>query len=130
MRKLDRWNKDWYQAWGAEFPPGTPNGDALGGVDTETGTALPQILEISAVTPQGLSLKVDYDPDTGAHATVLELLWKVNGAPADYLRVAANKVNGNVIGPFTAGQVITLRTDVGNSRDLSELGPEQTVMIA
>ncbi len=129
-RKLDRWNKDWYQAWGAEFPPATQNGDALAGVDTEAGTALPQVLEIVLVTQQGLSLQVRYDEDTGQHATVLELLWKVNGVPADYLRVAADTGDGNLIGPFAAGQVIALRTDVGNSRDNSELGPEQAVTIA
>jgi len=52
---------------------------------------------------------VDYDSDTGQHATVLELLYKVAGVNADYLRVPANKTNGN---------------------DHSEFGPEQTVNIA
>lgn len=54
----------------------------------------------------------------------------MNGAPADYLRVAADKVDGSLVGPFTVGQQVTVRTDVGNSRDNWELGPEQTVTIA
>ena len=43
--------------------------------------------------------------------------------------MAADKVAGNTIGPFVQGQVVTLGTDVGNSRDFSELSPEQTVMV-
>ena len=128
-RKLDKWNKDWHLAWKSEFPPGTNEGDALGNVDTEEGTAMPEVLLIASVTQVGLSLEVEYDQESGEHATVLELLYKVTGVHSDWQRVPANKVDGNTIGPFTAGQVVTLRTDVGNSRDFTELGPEQSVTI-
>lgn len=129
-KKLDRLNKDWYQAWKSEYPAGTPQGDALAGVDTEEGTALPQVLVIAAVVQQGLSLKVTYDAASGKHATVKELLFQIEGVNVEPQRVAANVAEGNVIGPFTVGQVIRLRTDVGNSRDASELSPElvQTVV--
>ncbi len=48
---------------------------------------------------------------------------------SDYQRVAANKVSGNTIGPFLQNQVLKIRTDVGNSRDITELSPEQEVTI-
>jgi ribosomal protein L11 methylase PrmA len=128
-RRTDRENKDWYQAWKSEFPPGTPKGDALAGVDTETGTAPPKILEIAAVVQAGLSLHVTYVAGTGQHATVLDLQFKVDGVHVEWQRVTADVAAGNVLGPFTAGQVVHVRTDVGNSRDASELSPEQVVTI-
>lgn len=129
-RTLDQSNKAWYQAWKSEFPAGTAEGDALAGVDTEDGTAMPQVLEIAAVAQEGLSLRVTYVPGTGAHATVLDLLYQVEGAAGDYQRVTADEAAGNLIGPFTAGQIVRVRTDVGNSRDHSELGAEQVITIA
>jgi hypothetical protein len=130
-RRTDRENKDWYRAWASEYPPATPNGEALAGVDTEAGTAQPQILEIASVTQEGLSLRVTYEPGTGAHATVLDLQWQVEGVNVAWHRVTADVATGsNVIGPFTAGQIVRVRTDVGNSRDNSELSPEQAVTIA
>ena len=129
-RKLDRWNKDWYQAWKSEFLPGTEKGDALAQVHTEESTPVPGTLEITSVVQTGLSLGITYDPATGQHATVLELLWQVVGVDADFQRVPADKVAGNTIGPFTAGKVVKVRTEVGNSRDLSELSEEQSVTIS
>ena len=126
-RKLDLWNKSWYKAWKSEFPAGTENGDALGNVHTEEGAPPPGILDITGVTQTGLSLAIAYDSESGEHAAVLELLYLVVGVDTDYHRVAANKADGNTIGPFVQGQVVKLRTDVGNSRDFSELSPEQPV---
>lgn len=128
-RTLDRWNKSWHQAWKSEFPAGTEKGDALAMVHTEESTPPPQVLLITAVVQQGLSLKATYDPASGAHATVLELLYKVTGVDTDYRRVRVNRELGNTIGPFLENQVVTLRTDVGNSRDFSEQSPEQSVTI-
>lgn len=128
-RTLDAANKSWYQAWKSEFPAGTPEGDALAGVDTENGTAQPQVLEIAAIVQEGLSLRVTYVPGTGAHATVLDLLHQVEGVHADYQRTTANVPSGNLIGPFTAGQIVRVRTDVGNSRDNSEMSAEQVITI-
>lgn len=129
-RQLDRLNKAWYQAWSSEFPAGTAEGDALAGVDTESGTAAPQVLEIAAVVQQGLSLRVTYVPGSGAHATVLNLEYFVEGVNGDFQTVTADIAAGNIIGPFTQGQIVRLRTDVGNSRDHSELSPEQVVTIS
>lgn len=128
-RRLDLWNKSWYQAWKSEFPAGTEKGDALAGVHTEEGTPAPGILNISGVVQTGLSLKVDYDQSSGEHATVMELLYKVVGVDTEFHRVKVNKAAGNTIGPFTQGQSVILGTDVGNSRDFSERGPEQTRVI-
>lgn len=129
-RVTDRINKDWYLAWKSEFPAGTPEGDALAGVDTEQGGSMPQVLEISAIVQEGLSLRVTYVPGTGAHATVLDLNYLVEGINADFQRLTADSAAGNLIGPFTAGQIVRVRTDVGNSRDHSELSAEQAVTIA
>lgn len=128
-RQLDLWNKSWYQAWKSEFPEGTEKGDALSNVHTPEGTPVPGILVITGVTQTGLSLAVAYDPETGEHASVLELLYKVTGVHTEFQRVPADKVAGNTVGPFLVGQVVTLGTDVGNSRDFSELSPEQTVTV-
>lgn len=128
-RALDRINKSWYQAWASEFQPGTPEGDALAGVDTEAGTAQPQILEIAAITQVGLSLRVTYVPATGKHATVLQLDHLVEGLHGDFQTTPATVASGNLLGPFTQGQIVRIRTDVGNSRDHSELSPEQAVTI-
>ena len=129
-RQLDRLNKAWYQAWSSEFPPGTAEGDALAGVDTESGAAAPQVLEIAAIVQQGLSLKVTYVPGSGAHATVLNLEYLVEGVNSDFQPITADTAAGNTIGPFTQGQIVRVRTDVGNSRDHSELSPEQVVTIS
>jgi len=128
-RRLDTANKDWYQAWKTEFPAGTDKGDALVNVHTEESSPPPGILVITGVTQTGLSLEVDYDPETGEHATVLELLYQVVGVHDEYQRVPANKAAGNTIGPFVQGQVVKLRTDVGNSRDFSEMSEEQETTI-
>lgn len=40
-----------------------------------------------------------------------------------------NKELGNTIGPFLQNQVLKIRTDVGNSRDYSEVSPGQTLVI-
>ncbi len=127
-RVLDRLNKDWYEAWKSEYPPGTPEGDALAGVDTEQSTPPPEILEIAAAVQTGLSLTVIYVPDIGDHATVLDLQWLVEGVHGDWQRVTVVP-EGNVIGPFEVGQIVRVRTDVGNSRDFSELSPEMVVTI-
>ncbi len=39
--RVDQHNKRWYAAWQGEFPTGTPEGDALGQITTETGGSNP-----------------------------------------------------------------------------------------
>lgn len=129
-KTLDRMNKDWLLAWKSEFPEGTPEGDALAGVDTESAGPPPQLLEIAAIVQEGLSLRVTYVPGSGKHATVLDLNYLVEEVHGDFQRLTADVAAGNLIGPFTAGQVVRIRTDVGNSRDHSELSAEQAVTIA
>ena len=128
-KALDRINKDWYQAWKSEYPPGTAQGDALAGIDTEDGTNMPEVLEIAGIVQEGLSLRVTYVPGTGDHATVKDLNYLVEGVHGDFQRITADTAAGNLIGPFTEGQIVRIRTDVGNSRDNSELSPEQAVTI-
>ena len=129
-RRLDVWNKNWHQAWKSEYPAGTERGDALSQVDTEDGTALPQPLLIASLTQNGLDVTVVYDQSSGAHATVLELLYKVVGVDEDWQRMPADKAGGNNIGPFEVGQTITIATDVGNSRDFSEMSEPQNITLS
>jgi hypothetical protein len=128
-RRLDTWNKNWHQAWKSEYAAGTEKGDALSQVDTEDGTLPPQPLLISSLTQNALFINVAYDQDSGAHATVLELLFKIQGVDEDWQRVTADKIGGNIIGPFEAGQTIILATDVGNSRDFSEMSDPQSITL-
>lgn len=123
---LDGMNKRWYQAWKSEYPPGTPEGDALAGVDAEKGRRLPQVLEISAVAQEGLWLVVSYVPKTGRHATVRDLIYGVEGE--DLLRVGAEVKGGNRIGPFEEGQEVRLWTEVGNGRVKGRRGEERVVI--
>ena len=60
---------------------------------------------------------------------MLDLNYLVEGVNADFQSVSANVAAGNLIGPFTQGQIVRIRTDVGNSRDHSELSAEQAVTI-
>lgn len=126
---LDRLNKRWFKAWGSEFDSGSNELAALADVDTEENSPAPSILEIQEIAPQGLSPKVTFVPGTGKHATVKDLLWKIQGVNVDFKRIPADVQSGNVLGPFTAGQVVVVCTDVGNSRDNSELSPERTLTI-
>ncbi|MES2921738.1 MAG: hypothetical protein V4819_09330 [Verrucomicrobiota bacterium] len=91
---------------------------------------MPEVLEIAAMVQEGLSLRVTYVPVTGAHASVPDLNYLVEDINADFQRVTADPAAGNLIGPFTAGQILRVRTDVGNSCDHSELSAEQVVTIA
>ena len=129
-RRLDVWNKRWYQAWKSEYPAGTEKGDALSQVDTEDGTLPPQPLLITSLTQNGLHVAVAYDQASGAHATVLELLYKIVGVDEDWQRVTADKAAGNTIGPFETGQTLTIATDVGNSRDFSEMSEPQNITLS
>lgn len=134
-RLVDRLIKKWYAAWKLEYPEGTPEGDALlSQVEPESGQQRPTKLEIAALTNvAGHKVKVDFVPGGGAHATLRFLQVQVLGVDGAFATVqtlsVADVAAGVEIGPFTAGQTVKVRTDVGNSRDPSEISTEVPVVV-
>lgn len=68
------------------------------------------------------------------NATLRHLQIKVVGVDSNFRVVREMSLddvaNGVEIGPFAAGQQVIVRTDVGNSRDSSEISAEQSIVIA
>jgi hypothetical protein len=114
-RRVDRNNKRWFGAWSNNFAEGSPEHNALSGVDTEEGTNPPTALEINTVTPSGTSVAVSYVPGGGSHATSLMLVWQVVGVDADFGHDTPVILAGQTVGPFTAGQTVNFKTRASNS---------------
>jgi hypothetical protein len=134
-RIVDRLIKKWYAAWKNEYPAGTPEGDALlSQVDAEEGQQRPTKLEIAALTmTDPTHVGVAFAAGGGARATLRLLQIKVVGVDADFRTVrelsVADVTTVVTVGPFAAGQQVLVRTDVGNSRDPSELSAVQSIVV-
>lgn len=134
-RIVDRLIKKWYAAWKNEYPEGTPEGDALlSQVDAEEGQQKPSKLEIAALTmANATDVAVAFVPGGGERATLRLLQVKVVGVDADFRTVRElspeDAVAGVTVGPFAAGQQVLVRTDVGNSRDPSEISAVQSIVV-
>lgn len=115
-RKVDRGNKRFYQVWTETYPAGTAEGDAARStIPTEAGVPVAQILEISTLTPQpGGMLLVEFDVNTGQHATTRELLRQLPG-DLDFGTTVPVTLPSMQIGPFPPGTLVKLRTRVANS---------------
>ena len=113
--RVDKHNKKWYAAWGANFPVGTSEHDALSQVDTEEGTSAPTALVITTATASGLNATVSYTAGGGAHATSLRLLWRIVGVDADFTHSTPVLLAGQTVGPFLAGQTVEFKTRAENS---------------
>lgn len=135
-RSVDRLIKKWYAAWKNEYPEGTAEGDALlSQVEAEQGAQRPTKLEIDALTNvAGHKVGVTFVAGGGAHATLRFLQIKVVGVTTEFGTVRelspAEVLAGVEIGPFAAGQQVLVRTDVGNSRDASEISAVQSIVVA
>ncbi len=72
-------------------------------------------------------------PGGGAHATLRFLQVQVEGVDAAFATLrtlsVADVAAGVEVGPYTAGQTLKVRTDVGNSRDPSEISAEVSVVV-
>lgn len=118
-----------------EYPEGTPEGDALlAQVEPTEGHPRPSKLEIAALAmADATQVAVAFAPGGGERATLRFLQIKVVGVDADFRTVRElspeEAVTGVTIGPFAAGQQVLVRTDVGNSRDPSELSAVQAIVI-
>lgn len=115
-RKLDRANKRWYQAWLKAYPEGTPEGDAaLADIPTEQGTAQAQKIDIDTLTPLAdHTVRVNLDPNGGAHATTKELQTMLPGE-TEFGHTIPITGNEMIIGPYAVGITVTVRTRVANS---------------
>ena len=113
--RVDQNNKRWYKAWGNNFPPGTPENDALSHVDTEPGTIAPTALEINTLTQAGLSVQALYVTGGGRHASSLQLLRQVVGVDADFGHATPVILTDQTVGPFPAGATINFKTRGTNS---------------
>jgi len=129
VRKVDRANKRWYQAWSNNFAAGSPEIDALSLIDVETGTSPPTPLEIDALTQTDTSVQVTYVSGGGRRATSLTLLYQIVGIDAAFSHPTPVVLTGHTIGPFSAGQTINLKTRAENSAGAVE-GEGKTVAIA
>lgn len=124
--KTDRLNKDWYKVMKASYDPGSAAYEALSTIPTEGGTPAPDTIEIDTVLQDGedgLHVTVDYEPGGGGHATTKLIKWMVVGVDADFIHSEPLTAEGNEIGPFTVGQVVTLMTEVTNSSGTRNSAP-------
>ena len=115
-RKTDRANKRWYKAWMKAYPLGTPEGDAAASqITTEEGTSDPEPLEILTLAPLAdHTIHIDLDPAGGAHATTKTLQYKLPGE-TEFGHATPITALTMLIGPFTAGATVNVRTVVANS---------------
>lgn len=113
--RVDRNNKRWYAAWGANFAEGSPEHNALSLITTEEGTASPTALEIATATASGLNAAIAYVSGGGAHATSLQLVHKVIGVDTDFGHAVPVVLAGQQVGPFTAGQTVEFKVLASNS---------------
>ena len=124
--KTDQLNKDWYKVMKASYDPGSAAYEALSTIPTEGGTPAPTTIEIGTVVQGGeggLHVEVDYESGGGAHATTELIKWMLVGVDVDFIHSAPLLAEGNVIGPFTVGQVVTLMTEVTNSSGTRNSAP-------
>lgn len=124
-RDTDQLNKRWYKVVKASYDPGSPAYDALAGIPTEPGTPLPEPVEIDTVTQggdDGLQVLVSYVPGGGDHATTRKIKWKLAAEP-DFTSEALIDASGNTLGPFPAGAVVVIITEVSNSSGTRTTAP-------
>jgi hypothetical protein len=128
-RRVDRNNKRWYGAWANNFADGSPEKNALSGVDTEEGTNPPTALEIDTVTQSGLSVAVAYVAGGGNHATSLMLQWQVVGVDAEFGHDTPVILTGQTVGPFTAGATVNFRVRATNSAGTTDSAVKTITLI-
>lgn len=113
---LDRLNKRFYARLQAQARANPALARAMAQIDTGVPN-LPATLSIKEVLQGGednLHVLVAYDPaglDAKADST---LEWQIAGVDPDFGRTARVDPSGNAIGPFSAGQLVKLRTRVRN----------------
>jgi len=109
--KVDARNKRWFEAWHGNFAAGSNERDALSGVDTEATSNQPlTALEIDTLTPVGLNVSVTYVAGGGRRAQSLNLLYQIIGVDAVFGHDTTVILDGQTVGPFTAGVTVNFKT--------------------
>jgi hypothetical protein len=114
---LDRLNKRFYARLQAEARAKPALARAMAQIDTGAPN-LPATLSIKEVLQGGedqLHVLVGYDPASVDGKAENTLEWQIAGVDPDFARTAPVDASGNAIGPFSAGQLVKLRTRVRNS---------------
>jgi hypothetical protein len=113
---LDRLNKRFYARLQAEARAKPALARAMAQIDTGVPN-LPATLSIKEVLQGGedqLHVLVGYDPASVDGKADNTLEWQIAGVDPDFARTAPVDPSGNAIGPFSAGQLVKLRTRVRN----------------
>jgi hypothetical protein len=117
-RQTDQLSKNWYQVVKNTYDPGSAVYEALASIPVETRTPAPDPIDLQPLEQggdDGLHVLVSYEPGGGAHATTKEVEYMVEGVDADFGHAVDLDASGNLLGPFTVGQVVRVRTKVSNS---------------
>ena len=110
---MDRLNKRFYSKLQGEARENPELAEALGQIDT--GDTRPGTLGILKVLQSGvnqLQLLVSYENGSFEDNATNTLEWMVQGVDAEFSKSQPVDPSGNALGPFTAGQVVALRTRV------------------
>jgi hypothetical protein len=129
---LDRLNKRFYKKLKAEALTNPVLAEALAQIETDS-VNLPETLSIQNVLQAGegfLFLNVAYVPGKGRDADERHLDWMVEGEDADFAHTAAAEANGNLIGPFAAGQTIIIRTRTVNGNGTRRSAKRRLTLVA
>jgi hypothetical protein len=113
---LDRLNKRFYARMQALARANPALARAMTQIDTGAPN-LPATLSIKDVVQGGedhLHVLVAYDPASVDGKADSTLEWQIAGVDADFSRTVRVDPSGNAIGPFSAGQLVKLRTRVRN----------------
>ena len=111
-RAVDRLNKRFYKKLQAEARSNPDLAAALAQIDTDSDN-LPETLSIQTLLQAGpdlLHIQVLYQPGTGSEATERQLDWMVPGVDTDFTNTTPADLSGNLIGPFTNGFLVLVRT--------------------
>ena len=114
---LDRLNKRFYKKLQAEAKDNAALAEALKQIETEGGN-LPPTLGIRRILQggaAGLQLLISYDNGSFDDTLTNTLEWMVEGVDQEFTHSVAADPSGNALGPFTAGQVVKLRTRTRNA---------------
>lgn len=124
-RKADKSNKRWFAAWEGNFPPGSPERNALSQIDTGPNNASPVPYEIASLTDRGdQAVDVQYVEGGGAHATTLTLFWWRLADESPYSHSAPLAPSGQTVTGLTAGTLVRFVTRAANSTGHSESTPQ------
>jgi hypothetical protein len=114
---LDRLNKRFYKKLLAEAKDNAALAEALKQIETEGGN-LPPTLGIRRILQGGaggLQLLISYDNGSFDDTLTNTLESMVEGVDQEFTHTVAADPSGNALGPYTAGQVVKLRTRTRNA---------------